>query len=233
MLLMTTPLTLCGFSASNYYNKIKLQLLEKGLAFDEQLVWAASKDEAVLGSTPMGKVPYLLTPQGAVSESVACAEYIEAAHPQPALLPENAFMAAKVRELVQHIELDLELVARVLHPEALWGGKLSDGVKERQRGLLLKGAGALARLVDLNDLATRPYLVGNAFSLADCAALVHLPLVGMTCKIIYGEDLLATALPYKAYLQAHAGRAAMVQVNADRKANTEALMAKVKARTAA
>ena len=31
-------LTLCGFSASNYYNKIKLALLEKNLPFTEELV---------------------------------------------------------------------------------------------------------------------------------------------------------------------------------------------------
>ena len=29
---------LCGFAASNYYNKIKLQLLEKGVVFEEELV---------------------------------------------------------------------------------------------------------------------------------------------------------------------------------------------------
>ena len=32
-------LKLCGFSASNYYNKVKLQLLEKGVPFEEELVW--------------------------------------------------------------------------------------------------------------------------------------------------------------------------------------------------
>ena len=34
-------LTLCGFSASNYYNKVKLALLEKGLPFTEELAWWA------------------------------------------------------------------------------------------------------------------------------------------------------------------------------------------------
>ena len=28
---MTIPITLCGFAVSNYYNKVKLSLLEKGL----------------------------------------------------------------------------------------------------------------------------------------------------------------------------------------------------------
>ena len=30
---MTTPITLCGFAVSNYYNKVKLSLLEKGVPF--------------------------------------------------------------------------------------------------------------------------------------------------------------------------------------------------------
>ena len=30
-------LTLCGFAASNYYNKVKLALLEKDIPFEEEL----------------------------------------------------------------------------------------------------------------------------------------------------------------------------------------------------
>ena len=37
-------LTLCGFSASNYYNKVKLALLEKGLPFTEELAWVGQTD---------------------------------------------------------------------------------------------------------------------------------------------------------------------------------------------
>jgi len=31
-------ITLCGFGVSNYYNKLKLILLEKNIPFQEQLV---------------------------------------------------------------------------------------------------------------------------------------------------------------------------------------------------
>ena len=47
-------LTLCGFSASNYYNKVKLALLEKGVPFQEQLAWVGQTD---LAASPVGKVP--------------------------------------------------------------------------------------------------------------------------------------------------------------------------------
>jgi len=32
-------ITLCGFSVSNYYNKLKLILLEKDIPFQEKLVY--------------------------------------------------------------------------------------------------------------------------------------------------------------------------------------------------
>ena len=31
-------ITLCGFAVSNYYNKVKLALLEKGVLFTEEIV---------------------------------------------------------------------------------------------------------------------------------------------------------------------------------------------------
>ena len=110
-------LTLCGFSASNYYNKVKLALLEKGVPFQEQLAWVGQTD---LAASPLGKVPYLLTPEGPLCESAVIADYIEAAYPTPALVPAQAFAAAKVRELITFMELHLELVARNLYPQAFF-----------------------------------------------------------------------------------------------------------------
>ena len=57
-------LTLCGSPISNYYNKVKLALLEKGVGFTEELVPIMSKSEAVLADSPLGKIPYVRTPQG-------------------------------------------------------------------------------------------------------------------------------------------------------------------------
>lgn len=217
-------LKLCGFSASNYYNQIKLQLMEKQVPFDEELVRTGSTDAAVLGRTPMGKVPFLDTGIGCISESMACAEYLEAQYPQHALLPADPFAAAKVRELVIYVELHLELVARELYAEAYFGGKVSDGVKERARRLLTRGAEAFARIAMF-----KPFVAGDQFTLADCAAIVHLPVVSGASKIIYGEDLLA-ALPVKDYLKAMGERPAVAKVNADRKTDTVRLMAEATAK---
>lgn len=210
---------LCGFAASNYYNKIKLQLLEKEVAFEEELVWTGNNRATLVDRSPLGKVPFLDTPDGPISESMACAEYIEAVYPQKPLLPADPYAAAKVRELIIYSELHIELVARELYPEAFFGGKVSDGTKERTRKLLVKGIAAFAKLAKFE-----PFIGGAQFTLADCAAVAHLPLVRIVSKQIYGEDLLAT-LPLKDYMRLLGQRVTVQKVEADRKANTDLMLA--------
>ena len=89
---------LCGFTASNYYNKVKLALLEKGVAFTEELVPSGKKSELVLEATPLGKVPFIRTEHGTLCESQVIMDYIEARHPTPPLMPADPWQAAKVRE---------------------------------------------------------------------------------------------------------------------------------------
>src|SRR4051794_16848128 len=107
-------LTLCGFAASNYYNKVKLALLEKEVAFEEKLVWTDRSPE-LLEKSPLGKVPYFEVNQGVFCESQPMMEYLEDAYPEKPLLPADPLAAAKVRELIVFLELHLELVARELY----------------------------------------------------------------------------------------------------------------------
>ena len=126
-------ITLCGFPLSNYYNKVKMALLEKGLPFTEERVKTHSDDEAVLAASPLAKVPFIRTEHGAMCESQAIVDYLEKAYPAPALLPADPWAAGKVRELGIFIDLHLELVARELYPQAFFGGTVSDGNKARVR----------------------------------------------------------------------------------------------------
>lgn len=210
-------LTLCGFSASNYYNKVKLALLEKRVPFQEQLAWVGQTD---LTASPLGKVPYLLTPEGPLCESAVIADYIEAAYPTPALVPAQAFAAAKVRELITFMELHLELVARNLYPQAFFGGTVSEAAREKVGIQLEKNIAAFAKLASF-----APYVAGDSFSMADCAAIVHLPLVSSATKAIYGRDYLAE-LPVRDYLARMAERPHVQRINADRKASTAEMLAR-------
>ena len=212
-------LTLCGFSASNYYNKVKLALLEKGVPFQEQLAWIGETD---LVASPLGKVPYLLTPEGPLCESAVMADYIEAAYPTPALIPAQAFAAAKVRELITFMELHLELVARNLYTQAFFGGTVSEAAREKVGIQLEKNIAAFAKLASF-----APYVAGDSFSMADCAAIVHLPLVSSATKAIYGRDYLAE-LPVRDYLARMAERPHVQRINADRKTSTAEMLARRK-----
>ena len=214
-------LKLCGFAASNYYNKVKFALLEKGVPFEEELAWVGQTDPEC---SPLGKVPYIRTAQGGLCESGVIMEYIEQAYPDKPLLPADPFAAAKVRELVTFLELHLELVARNLYPEAFFGGKVSDSAKEKIGAQLEKNVAAFAQLARF-----APYVAGESLSLADCAAVVHLPLVSGATKLVYGRDFLAD-LPVREYLKRMGERPTLAQVNADRKANTELMLSRMKAK---
>jgi glutathione S-transferase len=208
-------ITLCGFPVSNYYNKVKLALLEKGVDFNEEVVMTKSTDPAVLAASPLAKIPFIRTPQGALCESQAIVEYIEAAYPQPALLPADAFAAAKVRELCTFIDLHLELVARDLYGQAFFGGTVSDGTKARVKAQLEKNIAAFMKLAKFSPMVAG----GEQFTMADCAAWVNLPLVGMATKAVLGEDMLiAMGCDYKPYVKMISERPSAQRVNADRKA---------------
>ena len=212
---MTPTIQLCGFSLSNYYNKVKFALLEKGIAFEEVSVMTHSHDEAVLNATPLGKVPFIRTPQGSLCESQVILDYLEATHPTPALLPTDPFEAAKVRELITFIELHLELVARELYPQSFFGGQVSEGTQNRARKLLTANIAGFKRLAKFG-----PYVAGDSFTAADCAAFVSLPLVAMASKIVLGEDLLAAGgIDWKPYIKLIGERPAAQKVAADRKAD--------------
>lgn len=207
-------IVLCGFPISNYYNKVKIALLEKNVPFTEEKVMTKSTDEAVLACSPLAKIPYIRTPQGGLCESQVIMQYIEDAYPNPRLMPADPFAAAKVREIVTFIELHLELVARELYAQAFFGGSVSDEVKDRVRKQLDKNVAAFKRLIKLS-----PYIAGDAFTQADCAAWASLPLVGMSTKAVFGEDLLlAGGIDYKAYIKLVGERPSVQQVAADRKA---------------
>lgn len=206
-----------GFALSNYYNKVKLALLEKGIPFEEVFVPSIAKAGA-LDQSPMGKVPYITTEHGSLCESQVIVDYLEAAYPDtPALIPAEPFAAAKVRELTTFLDVHVELCARQLYPQAFFGGTLSEKFTERVRGDLVKAIEAFKRLA-----VFKPYVAGDTFTTADCAAFCHLPLAGLASKIVYGEDLVAAAgIDWKGYVKLLEQRPTVQKVVADRKADQE------------
>jgi glutathione S-transferase len=208
-------LTLHGSPISNYYNKAKLALLEKGIPFEEKVVNFRDKDAAFYELSPMGKIPFLTTEQGCLCESQVIVDYLEAVYPQPPLLPKDPFAAAKVRELVTFIDWHLEMAARQLYPAAFFGAPpLSESNSARIRREVEQKIAGVKRL-----LKFAPYAAGDTFTIADCAAFTSLPVVAMATKAIYGDDLLlANGIDHKAYVKFIGERPSAQKVVADRKA---------------
>lgn len=222
-------ITLSGFTLSNYFNKVKMVLIEKGMPFVEEHCPMGEVTEEMLMCSPLGKVPYIRTEQGSLCESAVIVEYLEALQPEPRLMPADIWGQAKVRELVTFVELHLELVVRELYPEAFFGGKVSDANKARIQKLLARNIAAFQRLAKF-----APYLAGADFTLADCAAYVSLPLVALGTKAIYGQDMLqAAGIDWKSYIKLIDQRPSAQKVTADRKRDQEASMAARTARAAA
>jgi len=212
-------LKLYGFSLSNYYNKVKLALLEKNVPFEEVLVhWGREGKE---DRSPLGKVPYIETEQGFLCESQVILDYIEARWPTPALLPTDPWAAAKVREIATYMDLHVELCARQLYPQAFFGATLPEKFVARVRPDLERNLAAFKRLAVFG-----PYAAGDTFSLADCSVYPSLPLAALATKMVYGVDLVAEAgIDWKAYVKLVEQRPTAQRVATDRKADQARAMA--------
>ncbi|MBI3372460.1 MAG: glutathione S-transferase [Betaproteobacteria bacterium] len=213
-------LKLRGFRISNYHNKVRLALLEKGIPHEEDDKCMVPLTDEQRAASPMGKVPWIQDGALKLSESQAICEYLEDAYPDKPLYPTDAAARAKVRELMTYLEMHLELVARRLYFEAFFGGKVSDETKKEVERDLAKGVRGLKALVKFD-----PYIAGKELSYADCAAAVHLPLISMSSKICFGKDALEELPQVKPYLKMLAERPAFRRVGDERKAAMEARMA--------
>ena len=211
-------ITLYGMSLSNYYNKVKLVLLEKGVPFTEEVLRTGSTDEAVLGASPLAKIPFVRVDGQTLCESQVIVDYLEARYPAPALVPADPMAAAKVRELCSFMELYIELVGRELYGQAFFGGTASESTQQRVRKQLERNVAALKRLARFS-----PYVAGDSFTLADVSAFASLPAVAQATKAVLGEDLVAAGgIDWKAHLKLLGERASVQRVNADRKRDMEA-----------
>ncbi|MAD16945.1 MAG: glutathione S-transferase [Alteromonadaceae bacterium] len=176
-------LKLYGFDVSNYFNMIKLALAHKGLDYEVVTVYPNQEPE-FLAKSPMGKVPALETEDGIIVETNIILEYLDAKYPDKPLYPVDPFAQARVKELVKFVELYLELPARRCHPEAFFGGKVSDETRKEVKRALFRGMTGLNRLASFS-----PYVAGDQFSAADIMFLYSVDLASGVAYKLFNIDL--------------------------------------------
>tara|TARA_R110002072_G_scaffold170552_2_gene324102 strand:+ start:12525 stop:13142 length:618 start_codon:yes stop_codon:yes gene_type:complete len=177
---------LYGFPISNYYNMVKMTLLEKGIEFEEVIV-KPNQQADYLACSPMGKVPCLETDQGFLTETGVIIDYLDDLGQGPSFYPAEPFEKAKVRELIRYLELYIELPARRLYGDVFFGRPASDTEKQSVRKELEKGFAALRRLAHYS-----PYIAGSDMTYADFYFMFSVGLVTRVTKKALDWDVFGT-----------------------------------------
>jgi glutathione S-transferase len=177
------PMKLYSSRISTFSRRVRIALIEKGLAVDE--VETAPDARATLeyrAINPYGRVPALVDGDVVLYESTAILEYIEALHPDPPLVPADPAERARV---AMHVKLcDLEFTPHAVaiqrpkrqRPEETWdrtGMAVASAAIERHYAILDR------------ELEGREYLAAERFTWAD---LAYLP-------FLHFHALLEVALP--------------------------------------
>ena len=155
-------------SGTSYRTRIALNL--KGLAYETSPVdlrTGAQKSEAYLALNPQGLVPALETDNGLVlTQSPAILEWLEEAHPAPALLPSGAADRAVVRAMAALIGCDIHPLnnLRVLKAVRELGADQT-GADAWAGRWILDGFTALEAMVTRHG---EGWCFGDAPSLVDC-----------------------------------------------------------------
>ena len=158
--------------------RVRLFLAEKGLSIPEVRVplrEGAHKAPDFLAKNPAGQVPALELDDGQViAETVSICRYLETLHPEPALFGRTALQQALVDQWIRRVEFQLmtpvamfwrhahPLTARLLTQYKDFGESNRESVRRS------------ALWFDRQLADGRPWLAGEAFSMADIVLLTTL-----------------------------------------------------------
>lgn len=217
-------LKLYGFSVSNYYNMVKLALLEKGLPFEEVTFYPTPTPQS-LAISPRGKVPVLGVDAGYINETGIILEYLEQTQKGTPLLPSDPFARAQVLAIAKEIELYIELPGRACYGEAFFGSPVPEAIKEKTKAELLLGFAALGRHGKF-----APYVAGDSLSIADLYFLYSVPLACAVGQKLFAIDLLAEMPKAKVLLERLEQSPHVQKIAADKEAAMPAFLAMIAAK---
>lgn len=172
--------------------RVRMYLAEKGLTDQVELVEVsiashANMTPAFLDKNPLGLVPVLELPDGrTLRESMAICRYLEELHPAPSLFGTDPWMRAQIEQWNRHAELEVLLpVAQIFrNSHAFWQGRLRQAPEFAE----IMREHVKSRLAWLDgELATREFLGGDHFSVADITLLCGIDF-GKVSGIRVGDD---------------------------------------------
>lgn len=164
-------LVLHGHPLSTFCMKVAMALYEMGTPFRHELVdfGDPASRERLFGLWPLGKIPVLRDEarDETVPETSAIIEYVSVHYPgKTELLPRSPDLAWRARLAERIFDLHVQVPMQKIVGDRLRAEGAHDptGVGEARE--------ALARALDLveTQMAQRRWTLGEAFSVADCAA---------------------------------------------------------------
>ncbi len=179
---MSQDRTLHHFPLDPASRQVRLALGEKRLPFAEVQVRYWERPTAFTDLNPSGMTPVLVEGEGegalVLCEARAILDWLEEAHPEPALLGREAAERAEARRLITWFDrkFEYEVGGYILH-EKMEKRLLGLGAPELAN-LRLGREGLKIHLRYLEGLLQeREWLVGRRLSLADFAAAAHLSVI--------------------------------------------------------
>lgn len=162
-------------SAAPNPRRVRIYLAEKGIEGVELVEVSIARNEQKsrehLQRNPLGLVPVLELDDGRVlREAPVICSYLEELYPDPPLLGTDPYERATIAQWDRHVDLNLlaqvGFVFRNTHP--FWAERIPQfpDFGEHARELVLEAYAWLDR-----ELAERPFIAGESFSLADITAL--------------------------------------------------------------
>jgi maleylacetoacetate isomerase/maleylpyruvate isomerase len=160
-----------GYFRSSASYRVRIGLNLKGLQYDYHpvnLLKSEQRGNAYRELNPQGLVPALVDNGNILTQSIAILEWLDETHPQPALLPADAFARANIRALAYNITCDIQplqnlRVLKYLQSEYV----LSDEQRsEWVRHWIHEGFEALEK-----QLKPAPFSAGDAPGLFECCLI--------------------------------------------------------------
>lgn len=156
-------------SPSPYARKVRVALIEKGLAFEEIVDEPGSPTARAPEWNPLGTVPILLRDDGPpLYDSRVIEAWLDPLAP-PALIPEDPAARIAVLQIEALADGIADAAVLLVLEEHRRPGMQSAEWQARQRRKLARGTAELARL-----LGDRPHFVGEALTIADIATAATL-----------------------------------------------------------
>ena len=176
--------------------RVRIFLAEKGIALPTETVDLAKMEQmtpAYAAVNPLRRIPALELDCGEIiAESIAICRYFEEIQPEPPLFGRDPLDKARVEMWQRRVELEfffpVALAFRHSHPAMIEMEKpqIPQLVEPNKARAL-----AFARFLD-SELATRRYIAGETFSIADITALVAVDFT-RPARIALPDDLVHLA----------------------------------------